>query len=139
MLTPDECKKLIRVIISYCILFTLVILISLSLAHGAGVVPQDSVISNKEIIMYMLGLLQTIFAAIGLWLIANDRELFTRVGKIETKQAVRDQLCDERNDQGTHPHLHQRDSDKNPDLALKELLSLVRTRLYESESKKENI
>jgi uncharacterized membrane protein YcjF (UPF0283 family) len=114
------------------ILAALTVVIVLSgfvIVHASNApVPADS-ITSKDIIMILFGLLQTILLAIGVWLISNDRELFTRLRQVETKQEVRDNLCEERNTEGSEFH-HHRASDKDPTLALKESVDTLRRLLH---------
>lgn len=79
-----------------------------SLSHAGSSSPDDT-FAAKDIIMVLFGLLQTVFMGIGIWLIANDKELFTRVANVEKKQEVRDTLCDERWDGGGHPMRREKD------------------------------
>jgi len=56
------------------------------------------------------------------------KELFIRMGHVETKQEVRDKLCDERNTDGSHRH--NRASDTNTTVALKESVDMLRRALH---------
>jgi len=83
-------------------LFTSALLAIVAMAYAGTVQPDDS-FSLKDIVMVLFGLLQTLFMGIGVWLIANDKELFTRMAKVEKDQQVRDAVCDERWNSDSHP------------------------------------
>lgn len=118
-------RSFIRVALLVSFLLTFFVLV-----HAGSSNPQpDDTFSNKDIIMILFGLLQTIFLGIGVWLIGNDREIFTRLRLVESRQETRDALCDERNENGEH--YHNRAADKNPDLAFKQAVDTLRKLLYE--------
>lgn len=89
--------------------------------------PPIDTVSSKDIIMILFGMLQTVFMGIGVWLISNDKELFTRMGKVESAQATREAICDERNDVEHH---HKRASDNDTTIALKESVDMLRRALH---------
>lgn len=97
-------RKFIRVS-----LFIVAVLAVFTLAYAGNTSPADDTFSAKDIIMVLFGLLQTVFMGIGVWLIANDRELFTRMGKVESAQAVQTTKCEERWNAGNHPHRREND------------------------------
>lgn len=90
-------RKFIRLSLA---IVAMIVFVSLSYASSA---PVSDSFSSKDIITVLFGLLQTIFMGIGVWLIANDKELFTRVATMEKKQAVQEMKCEERWDNGNHP------------------------------------
>ena len=74
-----------------------------ALSYAGPAAPPDDTFSMKDIIMVLFGLLQTVFMGIGVWLIANDKELFTRMARVEGKIETRDAICDDRWNSGNHP------------------------------------
>jgi uncharacterized membrane protein YcjF (UPF0283 family) len=83
-------------------LFSVSLLTIVAMAYAGNAQPDD-MFSPKDIIMLLFALLQTVFLGIGVWLIANDKELFTRMAKVEKSQEVRDAVCDERWNSDSHP------------------------------------
>jgi uncharacterized membrane protein YcjF (UPF0283 family) len=98
--------------------------------YGAAGTPVSDTFSNKDIITLLATLLQTVLFGIGIWLIANDREIFTRLRKVESAQQVRDKLCDERS---AGSHGHDRATDKDPVLAAAVALDTIRKLIHSGE------
>jgi uncharacterized membrane protein YcjF (UPF0283 family) len=121
-------RMFIRVALAVCI-----IMVGFAIVHAAGtttVTTTSDSFSSKDIITMLLALLQTILVGVGVWLIGNDKELFTRMGKVETNQAVQANTCKERTGDCGPEHTHNRASDLNPQVALKEALDQIRQMLH---------
>lgn len=118
-------RRFIKLVIFVCLILMIYVV-----AHAKGEVPAppDDGVSSKDVILYLLALLQTIMLGFAVWLIGNDRELFKRVSSVETRQEVRDKLCEERNIDGDH---HKRASDVDPYVALKESVDMLRRALWQ--------
>lgn len=56
-----------------------------------------------QIIVGLFALLNTILTAILIWIISNQKELFQRVGHLETGLATVEVLCDERHQVDSKP------------------------------------
>lgn len=125
-------KMAVRALMVTCIILTW-----FAIVQAAGTAPAPDTITSKDIIMILFGLLQTMFMGIGIWLISNDKELFTRMGKVESNQATRDAICDERNTDGEHHH--NRASDKDTQVALKESIDMLRRALHSMAEKGETL
>jgi hypothetical protein len=70
---------------------------TVQLVHAAGESqPPNSNGMMWQVIILLSGALSTVWTGIGVWLIANQREIFQRVGRLETGEEVRKELCDER-------------------------------------------
>ena len=125
-------KKPIRLFVccslALCIVITWIVIVQ---ASNGSAPSTDSVISSKDIIMVLFGLLQTIFLGMCAWMVANDRELFKRMGAVESKQSTQDAICKERNEQGAHQY--NRASDKDDSQALKEAVDTLRRILNKME------
>jgi hypothetical protein len=65
-----------------------------SLYAGAGVVEAGDVM--WKIICALMSALSSICIGIQVWIIKNQTELFTRMGKVEADDQTRKALCDER-------------------------------------------
>lgn len=123
-------KNFIVVSLSFCAVFS-----CFALAHASSTVDQSSLISSKDIIMVLFGLLQTVFMGIGLWLISNDKELFTRLRIVESDQVKQSTTCQERSGDCGTEHVHRRAADNDPQLALKESVDNLRKLLFTIENK----
>lgn len=64
------------------------------------------------------------------------KELFIRIGHVETRQEVRDRLCEERSE---GEHHYKRASDNDASAALKESIDMLRRSLHLSMEKGEKV
>ena len=128
MLTPQEARRLLNTVSTYCLLFLFVFFIPVFIAHASGT-PVPETVSSKDVILILFSVLQAILMAIAVWMVSKINAHETRLANAETKQATRDALCEERNEQGTE-HLHKRKTDEHPEILLKELLGRLREQLY---------
>lgn len=93
-----------------CSIIVAVIFTFFTVVYAGGNGAETDTFSHKDIIMILLALLQTIFIGIGVWLITNDKELFTRMNKVESDVKVQKVKCEERWDSGNHPERRKTDS-----------------------------
>lgn len=122
----NKLKTCVYTMVAVCLMLTWYALVE---AAGQLAPPAAAdAMSSKDIIMILFGMLQTVFMAIGVWLISNDKELFTRMGKAESEIATRKALCDDRNEDGEHHH--KRASDTDTAVALKESVDMLRRALH---------
>ena len=73
-----------------------VLLASLGIASQGEAIQPTTQGMMWEVIMVLFGALNTILTGVIVWLVSNQREAFTRIGKLETGEEVRASLCDER-------------------------------------------
>lgn len=123
-------KLKVHLIVLFLIL-TVGTVVIVAISH-AGTEPPQEVISSKDVILVLFGLLQTGLLALAVWLINNDRELFVRVGKMETSQASREAICEERNKNGEYHHQRASDApEQKPQHSnLQDVIDLLRKELY---------
>ena len=121
-------RSFIRGSLAIAVLLTIVALVDAATVPAAS--SSDS-FSSKDIIMILLGLLNTILIGIGVWLVGNDKELFMRIASVESKQSTRDAICDERDKNGEHTHKRATDDAIEP---LSEIVDSLRKLLYDLKS-----
>ena len=85
-----------------CIKFLALTVLSVVLLVSFGIASQGEAVQPTtsgmmwEAIMGLFGVLNTILTGVIVWLVSNQREAFSRIGKLETGEEVRSSICDER-------------------------------------------